>query len=405
MGQIKTVILESQVERPPFNHRFGVTKKSRSVLIEYRNVGVELKTRDFLRCARTLQQLRREQIAAFVCDPNAHWEAVNFSGLTSEFPGQGKIRLQRLSDGNYAVCYRCVRVILSPQEGEVIRQHTLDSPPPTIGRFAKIKRWFARRPGVDNPLLRERFCVDLSENIHVHFQNLRLEFSKEEFLLLWDAVSGLNITHWRRLPQGEVASARLPAATEWDDRVQLEEQVEGHFHLHYRNLRVEFRSFTEIGLRFRNGAIYDIDQDYAGRFIESNNWKLLGVRSEQIGELKVIVYDKTGHNVVPIEESPIYRALKENNRRVYDDYATIVRTHDPQCRNCWDRFQTLYAAIRDEGVQPNSVVVIRGQGKVVFDGQHRACILRHLFGAEARVKVVHYELPPGELQLYRERLS
>jgi hypothetical protein len=45
---------------------------------------------------------------------------------------------------------------------------------------------------VRNDLSDRRFTVELCENIHVHYRNLRLEFSKEEFLALLGLLKGLN---------------------------------------------------------------------------------------------------------------------------------------------------------------------------------------------------------------------
>lgn len=89
-----------------------------------------------------------------------------------------------------------------------------------------------------------RLVVELCENVHVHYRNLRLEFSREEFLGILEAlktVTPANIEAFEFGPDRHamLCEAVLPERTEFDDRLILEEQVSGAWHLHYRNLRVE----------------------------------------------------------------------------------------------------------------------------------------------------------------------
>ena len=104
-------------------------------------------------------------------------------------------------------------------------------------------------------MLYKRLSVDLCENIHLHFQNLRLEFNKEEVFHLLDVLAGVNLSK-----RGEIVHVEnLPEASEWDDRLQVEEQVAGHYHIHYRNLRLEFTDFAELGVEIKLDKTY-----YAG---------------------------------------------------------------------------------------------------------------------------------------------
>jgi hypothetical protein len=95
------------------------------------------------------------------------------------------------------------------------------------------------------PMLNERLTVELCENVHLHYRNLRLEFPKEEFLKILQVMKGLDEKEIEDYEYGDnrlktlFEGYILPKETEFNDRLILEEQVGGHYHLHYRNLRVE----------------------------------------------------------------------------------------------------------------------------------------------------------------------
>jgi hypothetical protein len=105
---------------------------------------------------------------------------------------------------------------------------------------------------LSSPVLQNnRLCLELCENVHLHYRNLRLEFSPQEYLLfkkIFERVTEHEVLSFKYGPERyeQVARMDLPDSTEFDKRVQLEEQVEGHFHLHFRNLRVEVNTLKEL---------------------------------------------------------------------------------------------------------------------------------------------------------------
>ncbi|MDA1190351.1 MAG: hypothetical protein O3A46_01560 [Candidatus Poribacteria bacterium] len=119
-----------------------------------------------------------------------------------------------------------------------------------MGRIRNI----IRRAFVREPMLNRRMTVDLCENVHLHYRNLRLEFPKEEFLFILRALKSLDEEKIENFPYAPDAweeilhTTDLPKRAEHNHRLQVEEQMEGHYHLHYRNLRIE--AFAEQHLEW-----------------------------------------------------------------------------------------------------------------------------------------------------------
>lgn len=99
---------------------------------------------------------------------------------------------------------------------------------------------------VGTPPHNNRFTVDLCENVHIHYRNLRLEFPPYEFIQLLTELQKININDIKGFDYSNdsfkelVHIGNLPNKTEFNDRLQIEEQVNGQTHIHYRNLRLEF---------------------------------------------------------------------------------------------------------------------------------------------------------------------
>lgn len=93
--------------------------------------------------------------------------------------------------------------------------------------------------------------VDLCENLHIHYRNLRLEFSVEEFAVFMCAMQNLykaaehKMEDWKFeegdpnfLTQIQFKKPLNNSSHYYPNRLVLEANRDGTFHLHYRDLRV-----------------------------------------------------------------------------------------------------------------------------------------------------------------------
>lgn len=90
-----------------------------------------------------------------------------------------------------------------------------------------------------------RMCIELCENVHLHYRNLRLEFSKEEFMTFLETVKSVDpysvlAFNYSNSSFQTIADSTLPDSTQFNTRLQIELQTDNSLHIHYRNLRIEF---------------------------------------------------------------------------------------------------------------------------------------------------------------------
>ena len=111
--------------------------------------------------------------------------------------------------------------------------------------MGQIKEIIKKLEVSNSPPYNERLTVELCENVHLHIGNLRLEFPRDEFIKIAKVIKGIDLDKVERfiyskdnfvsLFEGQV----LDKSREFNTRLQVEEQVNGQVHIHYRNLRIE----------------------------------------------------------------------------------------------------------------------------------------------------------------------
>lgn len=112
--------------------------------------------------------------------------------------------------------------------------------------MGEVRKKIFENNNLSNFMFNNRLAIELCENVHLHYRDMRLEFSSEEFLLLLRVFASLNRGEIRNFNYSNTAFKSLftenilPDKTEFNNRLVVEEQDQGHYHIHYRNMRIEF---------------------------------------------------------------------------------------------------------------------------------------------------------------------
>lgn len=145
-----------------------------------------------------------------------------------------------------------------------------------------IKKMFYRGNILDKQR-HQHFFLDMEENIHIHYRDLRIELSRGEFEDICDAFRKQSQELQTIINEKNYQDDKLPNANQDDVRIWTEsllkhevkyhtqrfslEECSDGFHFHYRNYKLLFNEaeFRQIAKLFRN---LDIDSPYATTYDE-----------------------------------------------------------------------------------------------------------------------------------------
>ncbi|MDD5300383.1 MAG: phosphotransferase [Gallionella sp.] len=129
----------------------------------------------------------------------------------------------------------------------------------------------------------QHFFLDMEENIHIHYRDLRIELSRGEFEDICDAFRKQSLELQTIINEKNYQDGKLPNANQDDVRIWTEsllkhevkyhpqrfslEECSDGFHFHYRNYKLLFNEaeFRQIAKLFKN---MDIDSPYAATYDE-----------------------------------------------------------------------------------------------------------------------------------------
>lgn len=225
---------------------------------------------------------------------------------------------------------------------------------------------------VDNQLLNTRLCVDLSENIHIHYRDLRLEFSKKEFgeffTILNDVKNYLNTNMYE-----EGISAFKDFAVNIDERsayfpnrLQIELLRNGTYHIHYNNMRLELTKESMVSISTMLSKMVDT--------------KLVSVNDIQV----TVCNEKNLWDEKPITESPNYLSLQHNDMQYHEAYSVMLKHfNDEAVISTTNDYVNLIESLDKNGIDWNDTSPIRvgslDNRYIIIDGHHRMCYILYKF--------------------------
>jgi hypothetical protein len=227
----------------------------------------------------------------------------------------------------------------------------------------------------DDRLFSTRISFDLSENVHLHYRDMRLVFGKEEWKRFASFVAKAD--DWMTSKEYGENSGKpfqeieevIPAKSSYfNGDVALEEQANGLFHLHFHDIRLEFSRpvFGSILNVLTEGGLYNICP---------------------LGQLLVIVYDfQQGWVNRPIDQSPIYTSLFDEFSS-HDLYMARLTELFPDIPNVVStkQYDELFKSIVDFGFDLSKEPRVRIDDNCIIDGHHRISILLKMFGPDKRL--------------------
>lgn len=284
-----------------------------------------------------------------------------------------------------------------------------------------------KKKQIPKPELNRRLTVELCENVHIHYRNLRLEFTKDEFLYILTMLKSIdendvNLFHFSPYAYKElIKDFNLPDETYYDNRLQIELQKEGHCHIHYRNLRIELNSLSEIGfgkffsarrklknyikkifLLTKNEFIRKIckikpaecilknktiliDENWANKNIIGRSLHTYKVTKIKLKNLLCVLFVKEGIHSFRLEESPVYKYIN-GDKQCYVDYCNFKNPIGGGDIHSTERLDDLVDSLNDK-YNTNSVIIVNDKNEIL-DGMHRACWLLSKYGKNYKVNVL-----------------
>ena len=294
--------------------------------------------------------------------------------------------------------------------------------------MGRIKFVLHRRK-IPTPQCNNRITLELCENIHLHYRNIRIEFTKDEFLHILELLQNVDKQLIKDFQYNDYAFVELikdfglPDETYYNNRLQIEQQIEGHYHIHYRNIRLEFQNLNEIGIsRFffakkflkytineklkkikilflhtffskkaadvlLNDKRFTINEQFFNNYLLHQKIYKYSLSRIKLKKLKVKLFVKEGQHSYPIRESPAYKYLL-GDKNAYIDYIEFKNKKTNFIdHHSLSRFNDLINSINFNGYLDNNPIIINENNEII-DGQHRASYLLRHYGSNYKVNTL-----------------
>ncbi len=187
-------------------------------------------------------------------------------------------------------------------------------------------------------------------------------------------------------------------------RFVLEDNIGESIHLHIDNMRVDFtiNEFLEFSQIIRSSVIeldilkgYSVN-DFDESFLKECSPLLANLEKIEIEEIKLsslscivrsqVKSDLEKVKLRPIKETPAYQYLSGNKSKFIAYNQLNYLTLDNE-----QRLSKLLESINDKNYPDKNkhIILFNGQN-IIRDGQHRAAILAYLYGLDYSIKVMRF---------------
>lgn len=261
----------------------------------------------------------------------------------------------------------------------------------------------------------KRLAVDIAENIHLHYRDMRLEFSLSEWHSFVDFIRMANRdvvmanvdSGWKE-GSHDFHAQRRKSIDLWSKygggwkedgydpkRLKVELQRNGMVHLHYHDLRIEmdfdrFKEFCKLlDNSHQNWICGLLDVEHYNR--TKSKYERLNVSDVMLDDLVSQVWVLEGKQVTcdlrPLAKSEIYRAVSflsndpNKSKEIYSKYMEVIQRRGRKNRSrTFDELKSLYNSVESDGYKKDCLIEVlyMDEKMIIVDGQHRAAILSYL---------------------------
>jgi len=201
-----------------------------------------------------------------------------------------------------------------------------------------------------------------------------------------------------------ITLANISSRTGKFKRFVIEDNIGESIHLHIDNIRIDFsiNEFLEFSNMVRKSLSemnllcgYPLENFDEYFLMECADClpKLKSIEIEEIklSKLKCILHsdykgDLSFFKIVPVSATPAYKYLKGNKEEFlnYRQYNYFNTNNEKRL------LQTLHS-IKTKGYPYNNeYIILFNRQNIIRDGQHRAAVLAHLYGLDYRAKIMRF---------------